>query len=56
VKEPPFISSNEILFYFPLFPKSIKVFSISAKDKDSQFLMTGTSNPFGVATATETSI
>lgn len=55
VKVPPAISSIVILPYFPLLAKSIKFFSTSAKERLSAFLITGTINPEGVATATETS-
>ena len=56
VNVPPFMSSMDILFAFPFYPRSTNVFSISANDKDSQLRITGTNKPFGVATATETSI
>lgn len=52
VKVPPAISSTVIFPFLPLLLKSINFFSISAKDKLSQFLTTGTNNPDGVATAT----
>lgn len=55
VNVPPAISSIVILPFFPLSAKIDKFFSISAKLYCSQFLRTGTINPVGVATATETS-
>lgn len=56
VKVPPAISSTVIFPILPLLLNSINFFSTSANDKLSQFLITGTSNPVGVATATLISI
>jgi len=56
VNVPPAMSSGVIFPSLPLFPRSSKALSTSAKFRVSQFRMTGTSKPLGVATATDMSI
>jgi len=56
VKVPPVISSRVILPSFALFASSMIPFSTSAKLISPAFHNTGTTNPVGDATATETSM
>ncbi len=56
VKVPPVMSSKEIDPSHALLARLLISYSISAKLISPAFLMTGTTNPVGEATATETSI